>query len=590
MKGNLKITALAAAVATFAMGTAAAQVAPPEVTTAVDTDVFIWGDIEAVGEVAVGGELLVGGNVNLDYNYDYDDNFERNVVINDNFDQNVAVNDNFDRNVVVNDNFDRNVVVNDNTDRNVVVNDNFDQNVVINDNLDRNVTLDQSVDETIVRNDDRSYTEDVTYTADVAEDHTLTTWEGHSLSTSESHNLETNSVTSNIVRNEFGRTDVRGERDVHGMSVNIDKSLSLSSDIAFSGAPTITGEIDLDSAAIAVVDNRQSNTENVGVNDMLTNEASIDSDVGSAASGNLQFNVAAGDNNVQDNAAALAAADAGFSFGLADAEVFVNQNGSANTTVNLGVTNNASLSANAFSDASGNIGVNIASGNNNMQKNAMTSSVATAAYAQASVSSNQISTGNAVSNTGVVEELTGTIDVELTGTVGGGGTGPITGTYEGSSAGGYAGTGNSYQSSNFYADMWEGEDHPTGPSMGHADFDSESVGAVANPFRDGVGGLGFDNEDSGDYEGSESGTITLGELSFDDLATSLAGTVTTTQWLVHDATNTASLSDSAFANASGNIGVNLAAGSGNLQANSLSMAVAQPGSGAAPPPTNGGGE
>src|SRR5690606_11244525 len=224
-----------------------------------------------------------------------------------------------------------------------------------------------------------------------------------------------------------------------------------------------------------------------------------------------------------------------------------------------------------------------------MQKNAMTSSVATAAYAQASVSSNQISTGNAVSNTGVVEELTGTIDIELTGTVSGS-SGAISGSYQGASSGGYSGTGNSYQSSNFYADMWEGETHPTGPAMGHADFDNESQGAVLNPYRDGVGGLGFDNVESGDYEGAESGTITLGELSFDDLEASLAGTVTTTQWLVHDATNTASLSDSAFANASGNIGVNLAAGSGNLQANSLSMAVAQPGNGAEPPPTNGGGE
>ena len=133
---------------------------------------------------------------------------------------------------------------------------------------------------------------------------------------------------------------------------------------------------------------------------------------------------------------------------------------------------------------------------------------------------------------------------------------------------------------------------PRPPALGHADFDNESQGAVLNPNRPGVGGLGFDNEEAGDYAGTQSGSISLGELSFDDLEASLAGTVTTTQWLVHDATNTASLSDSAFANASGNIGVNLAAGAGNLQANSLSMAVAQPGAngGGEAPPTNGGGE
>ena len=55
---------------------------------------------------------------------------------------------------------------------------------------------------------------------------------------------------------------------------------------------------------------------------------SIGDDVGSAASGNLQFNVAAGDNNVQDNAAALASTDAAFAFGLADSEIFVEQSGS----------------------------------------------------------------------------------------------------------------------------------------------------------------------------------------------------------------------------------------------------------------------
>jgi len=549
MKGNLKITALAAGVASFAMGTAAAQVAPPDVTTAVDTDIYIWGDVEAVGEVAVGGEVNVGGDVNFDINYEQNDVVNRNVNLND------------DRSYT--------------EDINVAVNDTL--------NYTTNLTEDLSYSSDI--SEDLSYTseinEDINYTADFAESHTLTT--------NESHNLETNEVSSNIVRNEYGRTDIRGERDEHGVSVQIDKSLSLSSDIAFSGDPTISGDIELDSAAIAVVDNRQSNSGNVGLNDMLTNDASAGDDTASGASGNLQFNIAAGDNNVQDNAAALAAADAGFSFGLADAEIFVNQYGSGNTTVNEGVTNSAAVSGAAFDGASGNIGVNIASGNNNMQKNAMTSSVATAAYAQASVSSNQVSSGNIVTNTGIVEEMTDSVDVALSGTISGSIEGSATGSYGGSSAGGYSGSGNSYQSSNFYADIWEGEEHPTGPAMGHADFDIESQGAVENPFQDGVGGLGFDNVESGSYEGSEQGELSFDELSFADLQASLAGTVSTTQWIIRDATNTAALSGSAFSGASGNIGVNLAAGAGNMQANSLSMAVAQPGNGEAPPPSNGNG-
>jgi len=218
------------------------------------------------------------------------------------------------------------------------------------------------------------------------------------------NNTDSSTVTRNrmvneqVQKNSNIQADERKEKNNHGVDVNLEKDLRLSSDVNFSGDPTITGNIDLDSAAIAVIDNRQSISHNTAGNSLLTNSASIADDVGSGASGNLGFNVAAGDNNAQDNAASLSAADASFSFGMADAEVFVNQSGMGNTTVNYGVTNAAGLGGNAFSGASGNIGVNIASGNNNEQKNALAASVATSAMAQSSISSNQVSSGNAVSN------------------------------------------------------------------------------------------------------------------------------------------------------------------------------------------------
>src|SRR5690606_5063169 len=413
MKGNLKLSALAAAVAMFAMGTAAASgghVPQADVNTSVDTDIDVAGEIEAWGSVQVGGYLNVGGDVNLDYNYDYNDNFNRDV------------------------------------------------------NVEKNIT--------------RNETSDVTYTADIDKDidfsmdTSLT--QTHNLETNESHNLETNQQYSAVVNLEYGRTDVRGERDEHGVSVNIDKSLSLNSDITFTGAPTLSCYFVIDSAAIALVDNRPSNTENLGLNWNVDNDASAGDDVGSDASGNLQFNIAAGDNNVQDNAAAIAAADAGFAFGLADAEIFVNQYGAANQTYNEGVTNSASLGNNAFAGATGNIGANIAAGNNNQQKNALAASTATSVYAQATVSSNQVSTGNFVSNAGLAESFEDTIDVALTGSVSGLTAGIGIGGYEGTSSGTYDGSGNSYQSTNFYADMWEGELHPAGPVIGHADFDNAS--------------------------------------------------------------------------------------------------------------------
>jgi hypothetical protein len=384
--------------------------------------------------------------------------------------------------------------------------------------------------------------------------------------------VRNNTDTSNVTRNRTVnvnehsniQSDERKEKNNHGVDVNLEKDLRLSSDVNFSGDPTITGDIDLDSAAIAVIDNRQSISNNLTGNSLVTNSASIADDVGAGASGNLGFNVVAGDNNAQDNAASLSAADASFSFGMADAEVFVNQAGFGNTTMNSGVTNAAGLGGNAFGGASGNIGVNIASGNNNEQKNALAASVATSAMAQSSISSNQVSTGNTVSNAGFVQSYTDTVQVGLSGRVAGGTLAVGAGTYRG--------TGNAYQMANYYLDTWSGDlPHPGGNATGHIDLDNEIQNATMNPNRPGVGGLGFDTR--------ESGTSQFVELGVADLYASLSGTVSTTRWVNVNATNTSALSGSAFSGASGNIGVNVASGTGNLQANSLALAVAQPSTG-----------
>lgn len=378
------------------------------------------------------------------------------------------------------------------------------------------------------------------------------------------NDVRNRTVNVNVQKHSNIQADERKEKNNHGVDVNLEKDLRLSTDINFSGDPNITGDIDLDSAAIAVIDNRQSISNNATSNSLVTNSASIGDSVGAGASGNLGFNVVSGDNNAQDNAASLSAADASFSFGMADAEVFVNQAGFGNATMNSGVTNAAGLGGNAFGGASGNIGVNIASGNNNEQKNALAASVATTAVAQSSISSNQVSTGNTVSNAGFVQSYTDTVQVGMHGGVSG-----LTLAY---GAGTYRGTGNAYQMANYYLDTWSGElPHPGGNSTGHIDLDNQIQNATMNPNRPGVGGLGFDTR--------ESGTSQFVELGVADLYASLSGTVSTTRWVNVNATNTSALSGSAFAGASGNIGVNVASGTGNLQANSLALAVAQPSTG-----------
>ncbi|AKC88283.1 hypothetical protein WQ53_07995 [Pseudoxanthomonas suwonensis] len=377
---------------------------------------------------------------------------------------------------------------------------------------------------------------------------------------------------------------INKEVDEHGVSAELESDLSLTSSINFSGNPTVSGDLEIDSAAIAVIDNRQTNTGNLGLNDTLTNSATISGNTATEGEGNLQFNVAAGDNNQQDNAAALSAADASFAFGLADSKVFVQQTGAANVTKNLGQTNWASVGDAAFADATGNIGVNVTSGNNNQQKNALTASVATSRYASAAVSSNQQSSGNFVANAPSRTVEYDQIGISLSGRVSGATIAVGAGVYEGTSSGSYEGEGYEVQANNLYADVWTGSSHPSGGNNGHIDYDAESQGAALNPNRAGVGGFSFDTTEGGTYEGSEEGELVFVELGYADLWASLSGYVTIARNVVDTyTTNTASLSGDAFARATGNIGVNVSAGTGNQQANSLALAVAQPS--AAPPPS-----
>lgn len=355
----------------------------------------------------------------------------------------------------------------------------------------------------------------------------------------------------------FSQSYKLDQSSTHKSKIVFDKKLKLHTDIEISGEPTVSGDIPVDSAAIAIVDNAQKNHDNQGENSLLSNSAGIGNNVSSNASGNLGFNVGAGDNNQQDNAAALAATDASFVFGMADGEVFVNQLGHDNETLNAGVANSAGISGNAFNSASGNIGVNVTSGNNNQQKNALAAAVATTDYAQASVDSSQYSKDNQTSNSGYIDEVLTAVSVQLSGSA--------SGTYTGDSR------GNAYQANDFYPDTWNGMTHKSGSQTGHIDMDGSAQGAVLDPYKAGqtnstgdpIGGLAFDTD-----------SHELGDISLDDV--SLSGSVYALTPIVVMATNTASLAGSAFQNASGNIGVNVSAGTGNQQANSLAMAVAQP--------------
>ena len=379
-------------------------------------------------------------------------------------------------------------------------------------------------------------------------------------------------IYSDVVYDE--NVDVNSDTSIRRVRMN--KDLSLLTDVSITGNPTVSGTINTDSAAIAVVDNRQHNVGNDGENYLLANDASIADDAAQNAQGNIGLNVAAGDNNQQHNAAALAAADASFAFTMADSEVFVEQVNAANTTGNFGQTNDANLGGNALQNAQGNIGVNIAAGNNNQQQNNLVASTGTNSMATASVNSKQDSGGNYTLNEGYTQRFVDLITINLTGTVyGSGAEGQVLGTS----------TGTSDQRYNMYPDNWgkaPGETptsaHPTnGPWLGHTDWDTHTQGTDINdnpivrtpgndpmdPSNDG-GSLVMNNND---------------EISLEEMSAQLSGYVVDYSYVAVMSSNSASLNGSALQNAQGNIGVNIASGTGNQQANSLALAVTQASSG-----------
>ena len=343
------------------------------------------------------------------------------------------------------------------------------------------------------------------------------------------------------------------------MRMNVDKDISID---------RLLRDLEVNAQAGASAIDTQFIHANEVNNKKLTNNASIGDDVGNSASGNIGMNVSAGDTNVQDNAAALAAVDAGFVFGESTAHVGVDQSSLLNTTRNSGVMNNASIGQSAFANASGNIGVNVAAGTGNAQKNTMAASVSTARVANASLSSNQESVGNNIRNEGRTEEYTDLVRVRLTG--------DTTGTYSGSGTGSYSGsssstiTGSMDQIGDVYPDIWTGASHPAGSADGHFDLDTATQGG--SDLNDDGGALAFATNGM-TSEGSESGTLGYSESGTADLRSVVSGHVATTRYVVVNAKNDASLLGNAFRNASGNIGVNVTAGNGNLQSNSLSMAV-----------------
>ena len=289
-------------------------------------------------------------------------------------------------------------------------------------------------------------------------------------------------------------------------------------------------------ASSATIEDTQTSSDNGVLNQATDNDAAVGGSLG-GASGNVGVNVAAGGNNQQANAAAISTADALFVFGLpvnasADATINVTQVSKRNGVANYSSPNNASLSDSA-GGASGNIGMNIAAGDYNQQKNDMAvASSEEAVSAGANVTVAQTSKGNVTNNYATLEYGSQQVSLNL----------GARGTYEGTSD----------QIGDVYPDIWNGSSHPAGSPVGHFDLDSDTQG-------------GSDlNGDGGALAFNEEGTVALRGV--------VTGSIPVVAGFSQAAVNNASLSNS-LGGASGNVGVNIAAGAGNQQSNTLAIAA-----------------
>ncbi|VVM79578.1 hypothetical protein PS862_05813 [Pseudomonas fluorescens] len=282
--------------------------------------------------------------------------------------------------------------------------------------------------------------------------------------------------------------------------------------------PSFETLLSLKSGAKAAVLDVQNSYGNKAFNQGTKNEAKGDNSL-NGSNGNAGANIAAGDGNQQDNAAALATADESFIFGTATAVSAATQYNTRNGAKNYS-SSNASTLNNAGSNGSGNIGMNVTSGSFNQQKNNLAIAVSGGRVATAAAVATQSSTGLDVDNYGTQVYKTDT----------------LTGTF--TAAGAFVAAGKAVSR--------EDDHHGNGHGYG----------------KDKGGRGGHDDVTKSDF-------VAVGVFG-------LAG-VTTEQKLTPDGwknpvTNTATMAGS-MNGFSGNGGANVSSGVGNQQSNSLSIAA-----------------
>ncbi|HSH49707.1 MAG TPA: hypothetical protein VK991_14115, partial [Halomonas sp.] len=211
-----------------------------------------------------------------------------------------------------------------------------------------------------------------------------------------------------------------------------------------------------------------------------------------------------------------------------------------NTVTNVGSPNNATLGGDALSGASGNIAANVVAGVGNSQQNSLAASSNTATGSvDATTGGVQQTYNNNTTNKPHTRRVYDVAMVEADISIDASGL-------------------KMDQIGDVYLDIWEGETHKGGSNIGHVDVDSEAQNAVDL------------NDDGGAFAFKAAGDTTL--------SGSISGEMPSYRTVYTFHSNDATLGGNALAGASGNIGVNVAAGTNNLQRNSLAIASSMGGS------------
>ncbi|MCX7081353.1 MAG: heme utilization protein [Pseudomonas sp.] len=375
--------------------------------------------------------------------------------------------------------------------------------------------------------------------------------------------------------------------------------------------PIVNPKDTTDAGATANAMDTQTSTGNYISNQGTKNTANMTNSA-TGASGNVGVNVAAGDGNQQDNAAAIASGDGSFVFGTATATAQVTQYSGGNAVDNFSTTNTAGMSGSA-NGGSGNLGINMAAGDLNQQKNTMAIAVSGGKHANASASADQtnpsLNVYNNADRTYRLDTLTSTKTVSGHESFSKSSASHDASAFTKHAATAFAshyatksasesasksasasashaavnanldvnvdvdlsasrnnGWHHSSSSANFDADIDASLQASIDKS--HSASNSASSSASSSASADKSASASFDASGSASRDKSRS----FSESSSFDLSNTVSWQVLTPTGWANPVTNTATLSGSVNGG-SGNLGVNVASGVGNQQSNSLAIAA-----------------